>query len=283
MKNRLDFVVSILVFAGLVFCFPCSLVAAACDVNGDGQEGLPEAIHALQVATGNIPGPPTCPQGLTECLGFCVNTANDPSFCGDCQTDCGAENYCDNGTCKGLTGTACTTHEECSTSLCFRDVCTAAKLVFVSSSSHTGNLGGLSGADSICQGLASSADLPGTYKAWLSDSTQSPSTRFAKSTIPYIRVDGAVVALNWTDLTDAQLSNPIVLDENGALHPEVYVQTGTRVQGQAEMDIYLCEGWHTAALTVRRYIGISAYTDNRWTNNFDTSCYMPIQMYCFQQ
>jgi hypothetical protein len=34
------------------------------------------------------------------------------------------------------------------------------------------------------------AGLPGTYRAWISDITGSPSTRFTKSTIPYVRRDG---------------------------------------------------------------------------------------------
>src|SRR5215212_6677746 len=41
--------------------------------------------------------------------------------------------------------------------------------VFLSSITYDGNLGGLSGADAKCQGLAAVAGLPGIYKAWLSD------------------------------------------------------------------------------------------------------------------
>jgi hypothetical protein len=58
------------------------------------------------------------------------------------------------------------------------------RLVFVSSGIYAATLGGLSGADATCNSLAASAGLPGTYKAWLSDSASSPSTRFTQATFP---------------------------------------------------------------------------------------------------
>ena len=45
-----------------------------------------------------------------------------------------------------------------------------ARLVFITSTLHDGNLGGVAGADQICNELASDAGLPGTYMAWLSSS-----------------------------------------------------------------------------------------------------------------
>ena len=49
--------------------------------------------------------------------------------------------------------------------------------VFVTSTVHDGNLGGLVGADAICNSLASAAGLAGTYKAWLSDGSGWPRCR----------------------------------------------------------------------------------------------------------
>jgi len=48
------------------------------------------------------------------------------------------------------------------------------KKVFVSSQTYVGNLGGVAGADSLCQGLATAAGLTGTFKAFLSDSGVNP-------------------------------------------------------------------------------------------------------------
>jgi hypothetical protein len=53
------------------------------------------------------------------------------------------------------------------------------------------------------------AYLGGTWLAWLSGNGGSPDSRFFKSQVPYLRLDGAVVAANWTALTDGTLTNPI--------------------------------------------------------------------------
>ena len=71
-----------------------------------------------------------------------------------------------------------------------------------------------------CQTLATNARLPGTYKAWVSDSTSSPSTRFTRATIPYVRVDGTAIATSWTDLTTAtNLAAAINVTETGGTPP----------------------------------------------------------------
>ena len=68
------------------------------------------------------------------------------------------------------------------------------KTVFVTNESFKGkNLGGLTGADGKCQAEAddpASIVPSGTYLAWLSDGTDSPDTRFTKSSHPYILPDG---------------------------------------------------------------------------------------------
>src|SRR5262245_61095552 len=88
-------------------------------------------------------------------------------------------------------------------------------LVFLSSTEQAGDLGGIAGADAICQSLAHAADLPGTYRAWLSDGNASPSTRFSRSTAPYTLVDGTLIAGNWNELTGGALQHAIDLAETG--------------------------------------------------------------------
>jgi Protein of unknown function (DUF1554) len=59
--------------------------------------------------------------------------------------------------------------------------------VFVTSTTHTGNLGGLDGADAICQARAeslNSAAPAGTYKAWLSTAAESAAARLTHATVP---------------------------------------------------------------------------------------------------
>ncbi len=88
---------------------------------------------------------------------------------------------------------------------------TKEKTVFVTSITFDGNTGGLAGADEKCQ---ADADRPasivpeGTYLAWLSDGTDSPDTRFTKSSHPYILPDGTMIAEDSADLTDGSLLQP---------------------------------------------------------------------------
>ena len=80
---------------------------------------------------------------------------------------------------------------------------------------YDGNLGGLAGADSKCQARADAAGLGGSWNAWLSDDAESASSRITRSSGPYTRVDGVLVANNWDDLTDGSLQNPLSIDEFG--------------------------------------------------------------------
>ena len=51
------------------------------------------------------------------------------------------------------------------------------KIVFVTSESFTGNLGGVSGADAHCNRLAKGANLGGQYLAWIADYDHEPASR----------------------------------------------------------------------------------------------------------
>ena len=77
---------------------------------------------------------------------------------------------------------------------------TCTRIAFVTSTVHQGNLGGLAGADTICNNLAQQAGLPGTYLAWLSGADASPSERFAKTKLAYVGTDGLLIANGYADL-----------------------------------------------------------------------------------
>ena len=53
-------------------------------------------------------------------------------------------------------------------------------IVFATSTLQDGNLGGLAGADAICNTRASAAGLPGAYVAWLSSTTVDARDRLAR-------------------------------------------------------------------------------------------------------
>src|SRR5262245_50165626 len=116
-------------------------------------------------------------------------------------------------------------------------------LVFVSSQTYDGKLGGLRGADAKCQALAAAANLPGAYKAWLADATASPSTRFVKSSGPYQLVDGTTIATDWADLTDGGLQAPIdVTEQQGSPGGSGEVWTNANPDGTKKSQSH-CANW----------------------------------------
>lgn len=159
--------------------------------------------------------------------------------------------------------------------------------VFTTSTRHTGKLGGLAGADAICQGLASAAGLPGTYLAWLSDSTGSPSTRFMRSTGPYQRVDGVTVANDWANLTSGTLLAPLLITEQGATVPDdvsKLIWTCTAATG-VEFSGADCEDWTSEQpIVMGGLVGQADVVTPAWSGeNSYNSCNGRQRLYCFQQ
>ena len=159
------------------------------------------------------------------------------------------------------------------------------KTVFLTSTSFNGNLGGLEGADAKCNDLAAEAGLPGSYKAWLSDSSTSVSQRFSH-TGPYILVDGTPVADSWSDLTDGYIINRISRDEKNAPYAsEQLVWTNTLPDGQKKYDLnaYNCNNWMSSS-SYYGGVGSTSYSHFYWTNrNYTNGCYNPRKLYCFEQ
>src|ERR1019366_3213969 len=84
----------------------------------------------------------------------------------------------------------------------------ASLKVFQTSGAYIGKaLGGLSGADALCQSEAGAAGYAGTYNAILSDNTTSAASRLTLS-YPIVRAtDGATVSA--VNLWNGSLSNQI--------------------------------------------------------------------------
>lgn len=164
-------------------------------------------------------------------------------------------------------------------------------IVFVTSTSYDGNLGGLSGADLKCQTQAVTAGLPGTYKAWLSDLTINVNQRLSHSTLPYVRVDGEKIADNWDDLvgtaSGGNIDNPINITEFGTVvNNGVSVWTATNYVG----GVYngTCGDWTATTLGVAM-VGDPYQTIRQWTEALTwggipaQSCDTYQHLYCFQQ
>ncbi len=172
------------------------------------------------------------------------------------------------------------------------------KIVFVTSASFKSNLGGLTGADDKCQAEAdgpASIVPSGTYLAWLSNGTDSPDTRFTKSSHPYLLPDGTKIAEDYTDLTDGSILHAINVDATGA--PVLGLQrlwTGTNTDGTsvqqfvANARLNSCNAW-TESTGYRAAVmtGSTAEKSVAWSFYRQESCkYTGRQRYrlaCFQQ
>lgn len=274
-----------------------------------------------------------CPQCQTcdPATGQCVPVANDTP-CDDSdactQTDtcqngvcvggspvvCPADECQDPGTCNPVTGqcsaptakvnrTSCSDGRFCCNGACCDGCCSATGdtggtcgvcRVFVTSTTYNGNLGGITGANANCQGLAEAASQPGIYKAWLSDDTGAPVNNFpctaaSCSAQGYTLVDGStVVANDWVDLTTCEgpypqecLAHAIDMDETGASVGLSAVWTNTVPDGNIS-GASSCGNW-SAAFGQSNAAGQSNLTNEWWTELTQPLCSDSNRLYCFQQ
>ncbi len=168
--------------------------------------------------------------------------------------------------------------------------CVRRYTVFVTSTTYDGDLDGLAGADAKCQAQADAAGLSGTFKAWLSDATGSPSTRFTRSVgAPYVLVDGTVIADNYAALTNSPLQHPIDKTEAGGAPPvepifgRSVVWSGTNENGTLKWQEHTCSSWTSAASTDVATLGETTKSTD-WSFAYGGGpCDRMQALYCFEQ
>lgn len=156
-----------------------------------------------------------------------------------------------------------------------------ANIVFVTSTKHVpGSLGGLAGADAICQARASAAGLPGTYVAWLSTATVDARDRLGTAR-GWRRPDGMPFVDTQGALLNGRILYPAIVDETGTRVPATVgelVVTNTSPEGLAATTD--CGGF--ASTTGMTAAGTPAGTTRMWTQNGqDVGCATPARLYCF--
>ena len=215
-----------------------------------------------------------CDDGNTDNTDACTD-ACDSAMCGDSYVQEGES--CDDGNQDDNDGCDSMCRQEWS--------------VFVTSDNYKGSLGGLDGADTICQGHADGSELlpGGTYMAWLSNGQESPGNRFSFAVDEsgvFKLVDGTVVDVSWDGLLDGGLMHGINLDEKNNLVDNSPVWTNTTPLGGA-FGPNDCNDWSSESDTDPGHYGKSGSAGSEWTANSSDQvpllpCNSDLRLYCFQ-
>jgi hypothetical protein len=152
-------------------------------------------------------------------------------------------------------------------------------VVFVTSTVHSGDLGGLAGADGICAARAIAGGIPGVYVAWLSTGTVDGRDRLGTAE-GWVRIDGKPFARSRADLLAGRILYPVLLDEFGLeqVGQQVFSATspgGTLLPGRD------CSGWTTADPNAVVNGGSVSAGSGSWTYYWSGGCNLSSHLLCF--
>ena len=221
--------------------------------------------------------------------------AADPGYDG-CSLDCTRGAYCGDGTVQTQDGEECEPKGHDDTEACTQMCLYRARILFVTSETSDGDLGGLAGADQLCNDLAAAASLPGTYRTWLLLDGHTLADRFPEqfewdSLLNIVNVAGDVLAKSIQGLQVGGPAHAIVYTETGDALPERLVWTNITRYGLTGGD---CNHWHGVEGAAR--VGHTGYMPDdgpmadawhdarQWTDlGVDLGCDNPsAHLYCLQ-
>jgi hypothetical protein len=164
---------------------------------------------------------------------------------------------------------------------------TEDRVVFVTSFNYNGGLGGLAGADGICNQVAALGPLtPGTYVAWLAPGVGLPAlSRLNPRPGRFVNTNGDLVAADVTGLNSGLL-NPILYNQNGAPNGlNIDPWTGTDEDGIGTSDscgLWTLDGRSGLSGSVGRST-LASESFPGWTFADTANCGAGHPLYCFQQ
>jgi hypothetical protein len=262
---------------GALICVPSEEPVEGCNGVDDDCDGLVDEDFPTQGADCIAGGVGACNLGQQACIDgelVCVDEGAMDETCNGQDDDCDGDVDEGEGLCK--------------------------KVVFVTSTTHDGNLGGLAGGDAICQARAEAAGLEGSFLPWLSVSTLYAKDRLSHFGKPYVLVDDTVVADDWNDLVDSSLDHAIDMNELGGPPPDDYsddgvvVWTGTWWDGGPYMGLDpndpptwdTCNDWtwNQASVPPIGGTGHAELADGGgWSGPTASPCNRTYALYCFEQ
>lgn len=165
------------------------------------------------------------------------------------------------------------------------------RVMFVTSTASTGNLGGIAGADAKCQALADNspvARIKGrTFLAWVSTTASPVTTRMTHGTMAYIRPDNATIASSWADLVDGSLQNGISVNDLGAAHSGPGAGTGAVWTATASSGAgytgQSCLDWTSSLTGLRGDRGNLGGAGSGWSSSSSDDCSTQDNLYCVEK
>lgn len=130
-------------------------------------------------------------------------------------------------------------------------------------------------ADAVCQSLARSASLPGSFIAWYG--AGGPVGPRLAGTPGWVRTDGLPIARNAVDLASRILLRPMALDETGTDVRGSFVPVATGTFGTGE-PAATCTGDHPEEVSS----GVADSTGNSFFFHARTGCDSAHRLYCFE-
>ncbi len=185
----------------------------------------------------------------------------------------------------------------------------ANNVIFVTSDTGTGSLStwlhanaktGLAAADAVCQFEADNAGLgPGTFRAWLSDSSNDAYCRVSgfggkvsancgqaslpTDAGPWVRTDGKPFSPTLDELTAGPgvVYEPVLLDQHHDPAPLIYF-TATHRDGTYDAGHGDCLDWGTGSNLQLASGGYADQTTQSWTAGVFLACNQSLSLVCMQ-
>lgn len=217
-----------------------------------------------------------------ECDGGTENGQSPGSY-GSCTLDCTIDVGCGDWIVQPA-------KEECDEGPWGDMMCTPkcelfGRVLFVTQEKFTGaQIGGLAGADGICQSEAEgNLASPSNFRAWLSTDAESVSDWLAADmeNSRIMRPDGEVIAADVDGLLQGMLDVPVLVTASGDELPNSSVWTNTTSAGESASNED-CDGWTSNAGF--SYRGMNMATNSAWTLFGEhVECSTPRHLYCLEQ
>lgn len=169
--------------------------------------------------------------------------------------------------------------------------CAKPRIVFLTSN-YIGSpdFGGVNKADEFCQADANKFGIPGTFKAWLSDSNPNHDPVFRLNSFSFTgwylmpSVPPTKLAKGWLGLQQDLLS-PLNITSNGLNDFLVEsVWTHTSISGESIDGFNNCNNWTNKEPSMGTGVGDPQKIDSRWSFMGPKSCGSDIgsKLYCFE-